>query len=60
MESLVKTKKPQNRYLGKFSKKLKTSDTSWNFKNYCAKNSGSPEVELRFCPWLKIELGDQN
>jgi hypothetical protein len=21
-------------------------------KNYCAKNSGSPEVELRFCPWL--------
>jgi membrane protease subunit (stomatin/prohibitin family) len=21
-------------------------------KNYCATNSGSPEVELRFCPWL--------
>jgi hypothetical protein len=21
-------------------------------KNYCAANSGSPEVELRFCPWL--------
>jgi hypothetical protein len=19
---------------------------------YCAKNSGSPEAELRFCPWL--------
>jgi hypothetical protein len=29
-------------------------------KNYCAtKNSGSPEIELRFCPWLifsNIEL----
>ncbi len=23
-----------------------------NFKNYWATNSGSPEVELRFCPWL--------
>jgi hypothetical protein len=21
-------------------------------KNYCATNSGSPEVELRFCTWL--------
>jgi hypothetical protein len=21
-------------------------------KNYSATNSGSPEVELRFCPWL--------
>jgi hypothetical protein len=21
-------------------------------KNYCATNSGSPEVELRFCPWF--------
>ncbi len=21
-------------------------------KNYCATNSGSPEVEPRFCPWL--------
>jgi hypothetical protein len=21
-------------------------------KNYCAINSSSPEVELRFCPWL--------
>jgi hypothetical protein len=21
-------------------------------KNYCATKSGSPEVELRFCPWL--------
>jgi hypothetical protein len=21
-------------------------------KNYCAKNSGLPEVELRFSPWL--------
>jgi hypothetical protein len=21
-------------------------------KNYCAANLGSPEVELRFCPWL--------
>ncbi len=21
-------------------------------KNYCATDSGSPEVELRFCPWL--------
>ncbi len=21
-------------------------------KNYCATNSGSPEVELRFCPWI--------
>ncbi len=23
-------------------------------KNYYATNSGSPEVELRFCPWLTI------
>jgi hypothetical protein len=23
-------------------------------KNYCAKNAGSPEVELSFCPWLKL------
>jgi hypothetical protein len=23
-------------------------------KNYCATNSGSPEVKLRFCPWLKL------
>jgi hypothetical protein len=22
-------------------------------KNYCATNSDSLEVELRFCPWLK-------
>jgi hypothetical protein len=21
-------------------------------KNYCATNSGSSEIELRFCPWL--------
>jgi hypothetical protein len=21
---------------------------------YCATNSGSPEVELRFCPWLIV------
>ncbi len=21
-------------------------------KNYCATNSGSPEVDLRFCPWI--------
>jgi hypothetical protein len=21
-------------------------------KNHCATNSGSPEVELRFCPWI--------
>jgi hypothetical protein len=21
-------------------------------ENYCARNSGSPEVELRFVPWL--------
>ncbi len=26
----------------------------WNFKElqYCATNSGPPEVELRFCPWI--------
>jgi hypothetical protein len=23
-------------------------------ENYCATNSGSPEVGLRFCPWLNI------
>jgi hypothetical protein len=23
-------------------------------KNYCATKSGSPEVELRSCPWLKL------
>jgi hypothetical protein len=26
----------------------------WNFNEYCATNSGSPEVELRFCPWLLL------
>jgi hypothetical protein len=29
-------------------------------KNYCATNSGSPEVELRFCLWIILfnyELG---
>jgi len=23
-------------------------------KDYCATNSGSPEVELRFCPWRTL------
>jgi hypothetical protein len=23
-------------------------------KNFCALNSGSPEVELRFCPWIIV------
>ncbi len=32
---------------------------AWISKNYCATNSGSPEVELRFCPWL-ILLGWPN
>ncbi len=41
MESWGKTKKPQNRYLGKFSKKFKTSDTWAGIsKNYCAKKQG--------------------
>jgi hypothetical protein len=26
--------------------------SGWNFKKYCAANSDSAEVELRFCPWL--------
>jgi hypothetical protein len=32
--------------------KLSSKSEAEISKNYCATNSSSPEVELRFCPWI--------
>jgi len=41
-------------YSRRGDKKCRKRCRGWNFKElqYCATNSGPPEVELRFCPWI--------
>jgi hypothetical protein len=36
------------------SKPYRVQAGGWNFKEipYCATNSGSPNIELRFCQWI--------
>ncbi len=50
------TMTPKHFFLTKIKKDIKKRRISSWFssvsKNYCATNSGSPEVELRFCSWL--------
>ncbi len=41
--------------IGLLTPNLYLQSRGWNFKeNSCATNSGSTEVQLRFCPWLLL------